>query len=225
MKTNFTNLHEGVLFILADSGAIYQKNNCYSATKVGCKEPERRAWGFETVTPLYNTPVTFMDNDYLQYDKHKECTWYVNTVGTFHKLDGPAVTERLRSKTIENWYQNGLRHRDGAPAVVESTGTTEWWQRDRLHREDGPAVEIFFDGYWSNRMWYLNGLPHRLDGPSMVNSEGDYEYHVNGKRHRLDGPAIDQDQELRYFVDGIEYSEGLEYLVAVEQYKQLHRLI
>ena len=39
-----------------------------------------------------------------------------------------------------NWLEEGLYHRDGAPAVVHADGSTEWWSHGWLHREDGPAV-------------------------------------------------------------------------------------
>ena len=41
-----------------------------------------------------------------------------------HRLDGPAAIEAGFS---ECWFKNGVRHREGGPAVTLATGETEWW--------------------------------------------------------------------------------------------------
>lgn len=60
----------------------------------------------------------------------------------------------------KHWYVNGLRHRDGSPALIHSDGETEWYQHGKLSREDGPAVE------WPGNdqmepMWYFDDKLYR----------------------------------------------------------------
>lgn len=94
-----------------------------------------------------------------------------------------------------------------------------WYVRGKLHREDGPA-EVWPNMY---SKWYRYGKLHRVGGPAVEWKHGPCQYYFNGKLHRLDGPAIYHNLFMmadQYFVDGIEYSKGLEYLMAVEEFKQ-----
>ena len=93
-----------------------------------------------------------------------EVQWWLN--GQRHRNDGPAVvypngdTEywRYGEKTEEKTHnenapyrnsdgsmewrdEQGLPHRDGAPAVVGKYWE-QWWQHGKLHRDNGPAVTI-----------------------------------------------------------------------------------
>ena len=57
----------------------------------------------------------------------------------------------------ETWFnQDGKRHREDGPALIDAGGNKYWYRNDRRHREDGPAIE-FANG---NKLWYLNGRPH-----------------------------------------------------------------
>lgn len=76
------------------------------------------------------------------------------------------------------WYLNGLRHREGGPAVEHANGYQEWRINDLLHREDGPAIE---DGKYGNKYWYLHGLPHRSDGPATERSDGLNLWYLSGE--------------------------------------------
>lgn len=104
---------------------------------------------------------------------------YLNVNNEYHCLDGPAI---ISPKTKE-WWIDGKRHRDNAPAIETSDGTEEWYKQDKLHREDGPAI-TYLNG---DKVWYVNGNPHRVDGPAI-----DYEtqkmkqWWINGQRHRED---------------------------------------
>lgn len=42
----------------------------------------------------------------------------------------------------ERWYLNGVRHREGGPAITWASGTTIWYLNGECHRMDGPAVEF-----------------------------------------------------------------------------------
>jgi hypothetical protein len=54
----------------------------------------------------------------------------------------------------EEWYLNGMLHREDGPAVIYADGVCEWWQQNKLHRTDGPAVETP-GGY---KEWWQNGI-------------------------------------------------------------------
>ena len=45
---------------------------------------------------------------------------------SLHRVDGPASIEE---GFAECWFFNGVRHRDGGPAVIYANGKTEWWVR------------------------------------------------------------------------------------------------
>ena len=53
----------------------------------------------------------------------------------------------------KHWYQCGLLHREGGPAVIYPNGVRKWYLNGRLHRDDGPAV-IYFNGL---QLWYRDG--------------------------------------------------------------------
>jgi len=101
--------------------------------------------------------------------------------GKLHRDDGPALEHQHYHTYYRAWYQHGLHHREGGPAVEKSTSINKWiklWYRNgRLHREDGPAIEK------SNgtKMWYLNGYQHRTDGPALK-SKSEEGWFFQGKR-------------------------------------------
>ena len=61
------------------------------------------------------------------------------------------------------WYKDGKIHREGAPAIINTTHGDKSWVKDGLlHREDGPAAE------------YENGMSHfYLNG--KIYSEADFK--------------------------------------------------
>src|ERR1035437_2149197 len=63
-------------------------------------------------------------------DSYGDTRWY-NALGALHRTDGPAFSSKLACHGGSNqWFMNGLRH-----------------------REDGPAIEY----YSGDRLWYLDG--------------------------------------------------------------------
>jgi hypothetical protein len=67
-----------------------------------------------------------MDNP--QIDIHGTESWK-NGWGNYHRLDGPAVTER--------------------------GGRMRWYYNGKLHREDGPAIEF---KHWDDKHWFIKGV-------------------------------------------------------------------
>ena len=72
----------------------------------------------------------------------------------------------------EEWYQNGLRHREGGPAIETAHGSKHWIRNGKPHREDGPAV-ITPDG---RKVWWIDGVEY-----------SEQEYHTalktQGRKH------------------------------------------
>ncbi len=54
----------------------------------------------------------------------------------------------------QEWWKNGLRHRENGPAILYPDGGEEWWFNGQLHRQDGPAV-ITADG---EKSWWVHGV-------------------------------------------------------------------
>ncbi len=55
----------------------------------------------------------------------------------------------------QEWYKDGLLHREDGPAVIYNNGCIAYYQGGILHRTDGPAV-IDLSGS-QNKVWALNG--------------------------------------------------------------------
>lgn len=75
------------------------------------------------------------------------------------------------------------------PRKPQRTGNLEgvyYYQRGVLHRVGAPAVELY-DG---TLKWRQYGLPHNLDGPSTIESDGTELWDQYGERHRVGNPAI-----------------------------------
>lgn len=51
------------------------------------------------------------------------------------------------------FYLNGEKHRECAPAIEWESGGVEWWFKGKLHRENGPAITLSN----GNQYWYLFG--------------------------------------------------------------------
>ena len=78
------------------------------------------------------------------------------------------------------WYRNGMRHREGGPAII-GPGTEEYWYNGMLHRQDGPA--IINDECTA---YYQNNDLHRLDGPALIYPCGDMHWYRYGEFIRSD---------------------------------------
>lgn len=62
---------------------------------------------------------------------------YRNAEGKMHRIYGPAYFSRIYN--LEQWYKDGLRHREDGPAYIHNKNKV-WFYEDKLHRLDGPAV-------------------------------------------------------------------------------------
>jgi hypothetical protein len=66
----------------------------------------------------------------------------------------PHGTLVILSDEMQEWYENGQRHRLDGPAVIYADGTQEWWVGGQRHRLDGPAV-IYANGITH---WYIHDV-------------------------------------------------------------------
>lgn len=102
-----------------------------------------------------------------------------------------------RDKSIyrhEEYFFNGIRHREDGPAVIGLDGIKMWYFNGKLHRKDKPAI-IYPDG---SKEWYFNGLRHRIDGPAQIKADGTLIWWQYGKMYRENGPNI-------IFISGLMY--------------------
>ena len=80
--------------------------------------------------------------------------WYQHSIGRLHRKDGPAIL--YPNGAGEEWWFNGLRHREDGPACDYSFGRKEWWFNGQRHNVSGPA-------YISPRgvaEWWLNDVEY-----------------------------------------------------------------
>jgi len=111
--------------------------------------------------------------------------WYKN--GLQHRDgDKPA---KVGPGEYRAWYKHGVMHRIGGPAEIYK-GTEIWCEDGEYHRVDGPAVVCpIYTG------WFIRGKLHRDGGPARINRGYDSsevtceEWYNHGKRHRIGGPA------------------------------------
>jgi hypothetical protein len=110
-----------------------------------------------------------------------------------------------RSNGSEEWYKDGLMHRDNdLPAMMTATANI-WYKNGEIHRDDDkPAIE-YTDG---GMMWYKEGLQHRDgDMPAVIIDNLIKMWYVNGLKHRDgDMPAEILPNGTKYW-----YKEGLEH--------------
>lgn len=111
------------------------------------------------------------------YDSFLEAYTWTNPAGQLHRdFDLPALHSKMNLNKKE-WYQNGVRHRDGDRPAVKSNYGKEYYKNGELHRDnDLPAVDLA-DG---RKQWWKNGKKHRDGGkPAIINREGTKEYWEN----------------------------------------------
>jgi hypothetical protein len=97
-------------------------------------------------------------------------------------------------------FKNGIKHRDGKPAVILKDGTKEWWLYGKRHCSNGPAME-----WTSGSMeWWLDGKRHRDNAPAVIASTCS-EWWVNGQPHRVDGPSYESTHSAEWYIEGICY--------------------
>lgn len=83
--------------------------------------------------------------DTLDYKGDREIKFTKNC--GYHRDDGPSRIEHdSRTSTVRtSWYQDGIKHRSGAPAEEKldlKTGqlvSEGWWHKGLPHREEGPC--------------------------------------------------------------------------------------
>ena len=77
----------------------------------------------------------------------------------------------------QEWYKNGLRHRDGDLPAVAAASNQEWWVNGKRHRDvDLPAVIIIDD----TQQWYVNNQRHRMgDLPAIIYADGRQGWYIN----------------------------------------------
>jgi hypothetical protein len=96
-------------------------------------------------------------------------------------FDNPQREEWRLPNTVdpETGDPQVVRHRDNEPAVITAKGYKAWYQNGLRHRIGAPAIE-----FKDLKCWYENGKPHRLDGPAMEFSDGSKQWWENGVRIR-----------------------------------------
>lgn len=108
---------------------------------------------------------------------------------------------------IKSFNEKEMLHNKNGPAVVSPDGSEEWFLNGVRHRDGGPAVKQW-DGAKQGFVyrWYVNGKLHRIDGPAIVEEIGarcSKEWFENNERHRsevdADGNAL---PAIEKFVNG-----------------------
>ena len=125
-----------------------------------CFSDEAQEWWHHGKLQSFNeTPALYIEDS--NACRVKVCCWnncktheYIDLTagsqvwcqdGYIHRDNGPAiVTWNNQVGLEEEYWHNGLRHRDGLPAIVYPGGST-WFEHGLLHRSDGPAVDVSAD--------------------------------------------------------------------------------
>jgi hypothetical protein len=101
-------------------------------------------------------------------------TVYVNAEKKFHsENDAPAVIYKTGPLAgAKEWYNNGICHREGNPALIFENGNKEWWNLGKPHRIGGPAIDYIT----GERHWYRSGEMHRFNAPAVIMPSGYMQY-------------------------------------------------
>lgn len=139
-----------------------------------------------TVTTSEGFELWFLKDEFHRdngpaYKAKDEIGWYQN--GVLHRVGGPALVSAVEG---EEWFVNGNRHRDDGPAIIKPNGDMEWWLNNTRHKLDGPSV-LDADG---GEFWYKDNVYHRVGAPAVVQPGFYEEWYLEGELHREDGPAI-----------------------------------
>jgi hypothetical protein len=79
--------------------------------------------------------------------------------GRLHRMDGPAVINKVRG--TEEWWRNGRRHRLKGPAIYETNPgedyEEQWFRKGKKHRVGGAAVTTYrtWNGVEKYQYWLL----------------------------------------------------------------------
>lgn len=160
----------------------------------------RETWTKDNVVHRINAPsVISRDPETMNIIQEE---WYLD--GVRHRGgDKPAKTFKNDTVTTLEWFEGGVHHRIGKPAIHETTSTglistEEWLLNGKHHRENAPAV-IWRDiatGVTNLEDWFKEGQAHRLDGPAQIRRDElsgiqtDEVWYNEGKLFRFDGGAV-----------------------------------
>lgn len=103
------------------------------------------------------------------------------------------------------WFENGLKHNEGGPAVICTIGTgkVRYYINGKKHREGGGDTEPAYinhitDEDWELR-WYTKGKLDRKDGPAVIRSDGIIKYYKEGKlRKHEENFGLKENSEKKY---------------------------
>lgn len=134
--------------------------------------------------------------------------------GKFDRQVGPARISFEDGEWFDHWYQAGVLHRKGKPAVIGNRGSEIWYNNGKISRTDGrPAVtmHIFInDEPVCEQQWRVNNEAHRVEGAAVVRSNGEQEYWVGGRQ-------VNEMQHMAIAAKLQDISDPLqEYLIAKE---------
>ena len=91
--------------------------------------------------------------------------------------NGVVFKREIPSGQVQWCDENRRLHRDDGPALEGEDGTRAWFQHGKEHREGAPAIEDSTGKYW-----FRNGKRHRDDGPAIERADGTTEWWRNGRR-------------------------------------------
>jgi len=133
--------------------------------------------------------------------------------GQLHSFDGKPSLVLADGQQI--WHEHGVISRKNSPAVI-SNEVEGWWENGLPHKDGGPAIKYKNGGY----EYWRNGLLDNGSGSAVYRKIDDdgietTEYWAKGKLHRVGGPAIiiNDNGEIteRYYVDGVRFNTPKEY--------------
>ena len=137
-----------------------------------------------------------IDQNYLRWFQHKQIKLH--------------LVEEKRIKTLgEEWYRNGVLHRDDdLPAVDYKNGVQIWYQNGKKHRNGDKPAKIGL----GDQEWYINNKRHRdNDLPACIWRSGTLEWYQNGHLHRdNDLPAITKESSnyQAWYQNGQKHRDG-----------------
>ena len=107
--------------------------------------------------------------------------------------------------TVENLPNgNTIRHfRDGSTIYYD--------KNNNIHRDDD--LPAFIDVLHGTQEWYKNNKLHREDKPAIVHRDGSHSWYRHGEHHRLDGPSIDWKHIRKWYVNGYDITNDINYFL------------
>lgn len=122
---------------------------------------------------------------------HNEENFLVIDKEEFNSLNGHIINDN----GDEQWFFQGLLHREGAPAVIVSNDS-KWFLNNNnkiQNKENNKSI-----------YWYFMGKLHNENGPAIIHSNGQKEYYLKGikynKKEFLEYKKINQNFfDLSYF--------------------------